>query len=170
MNIALIGMPGSGKSTIGKLIEAALTDFNLVDTDKKAVEKENRSINEIFENDGEEYFRNLESSVLKDILKNNNQIIATGGGIILKEENRKILIENSVTVYLKTSPGELFSRVQNNSERPLLNTQNMKTKIEDLYSARKNLYESTAKITVETGNKCPDEIVKEITVKLNGKC
>ena len=114
MNIALVGMMGCGKTTIGKLIAKDL-NFSFIDTDKLIVEKENRSINKIFEENGEEYFREIETSILIKTLNNDNQIISTGGGIIKKDENIKLLKEKSIVIYLKADDKTLYERVKNNN-------------------------------------------------------
>ena len=87
MNISLIGMMGSGKTTIAKLLVEKLNSFSLVDTDSIIVETENTTINEIFSLKGEDYFRSVESTVLGDVLSSDNQVISTGGGIVKKEQN-----------------------------------------------------------------------------------
>ena len=91
MNIALIGLMGCGKTTIGKLLQEELTDFDFVDTDDLIVEYENRSINDIFSKDGEDYFREIESKILNKVLINSNQVISTGGGIVINDENIAVL-------------------------------------------------------------------------------
>ena len=93
MNISLIGMMGCGKTTIGELLAKELC-YKFIDTDSLIVEKENRSINDIFENDGEQYFRKVETNVLKEALNNQNQIISTGGGIVKSNENITLLKEH----------------------------------------------------------------------------
>ena len=99
MNIALIGMPGSGKTTVGKELKKILKNYSYFDTDEEIVRLENRSINEMFAKDGEAYFREVETKVLLDILKNDNQIISTGGGIVKSEKNVKELKEKAFTIY-----------------------------------------------------------------------
>ena len=166
MNISLIGMMGSGKTTIAKLLVEKLNSFSLVDTDSIIVETENTTINEIFSLKGEDYFRSVESTVLGDVLSSDNQVISTGGGIVKKEQNISLLKEKSIVVYLEASSNVLFERVKNNDERPLLNVSDMKNKIEMLLNERISLYEK-AHITVNTENKTPDVIVNEIIEKLD---
>lgn len=166
MNIALIGMMGSGKTTVGNLLKEELNNFTFIDTDTKIIEKENKSINEIFSMYGEEYFRNIETEILKNILNNDNQIISTGGGIIKSEENIKLLKENATVIYLKASAEKLYERVKNNKERPLLNTENMLKKIKQLLNERENNY-NKADYTINTDNKSPKEITNEIIGIIN---
>ena len=166
MNIALIGMMGSGKTTVGNLLKEELNNFTFIDTDTKIIEKENKSINEIFSMYGEEYFRNIETEILKNILNNDSQIISTGGGIIKSEENIKLLKENATVIYLKASAEKLYERVKNNKERPLLNTENMLKKIKQLLNERENNY-NKADYTINTDNKSPKEITNEIIGIIN---
>ena len=91
MNIALIGMMGSGKTTISKLLVDKISEFSFVDTDLIIVERENMTINDIFSLKGEDYFRSVETKVLEDILVNDNQVVSTGGGIVKKEQNILLL-------------------------------------------------------------------------------
>lgn len=165
MNIALIGMMGSGKTTISKLLVDKISEFSFVDTDLIIVERENMTINDIFSLKGEDYFRSVETKVLEDILANDNQVVSTGGGIVKKEQNILLLKEKSIVVYLEASSDVLFERVKNNKERPLLNVSDMKNKIETILSERISLYQK-AHITVNTENKTPDIIVSEILKEL----
>lgn len=165
MNISLIGMMGSGKTTIGKLLAKELS-YSFVDTDSLIVEKENRSINDIFANSGESYFRNAESNILKEALNNQNQIISTGGGIIKKNENIKLLKEKSLVIYLKANEETLFNRLKEDTTRPLLNVSDIKEKINVLLTERQAQYEQ-AHYTITTENKEPIEITKEIIGIIN---
>ena len=165
MNISLIGMMGSGKTTIGKLLSEKL-NFTFIDTDLKIVEQENCSINDIFRIKGEEYFREIESKVLIKTLKNDNQIISTGGGIIKKDENIELLKEKSVVIYLEADDKTLYKRVKNNKERPLLNVDNMQEKITTLLKERNEKYKQ-AHCTILTTNKEQNEIVNEIIGTIN---
>lgn len=166
MNISLIGMMGSGKTTIAKLLVAKFCDFSLVDTDSLIVKRENMTINDIFASKGEDYFRDVESNILVDVLSNDKQVISTGGGIVVKEQNISLLKEKSTVVYLEASADVLFDRVKNNDERPLLNVSDIKNKIDTLLNKRIDSYKK-AHITINTNNKIPEIIVDEIIEKLN---
>lgn len=161
-NITLIGMMGSGKSTIGKKLSEVLPDYNFVDTDELIVLNQNISINDIFAQKGEEYFRHIETSILKEVLNKRNQIISTGGGIILKEENRTLLKQKSIVIYLQASSDTLFERVKNNKDRPLLNVEDMKNKIATLAAERKELYKNCSTYIVNTEDKTIENVLKEI--------
>lgn len=168
MNIAFIGMMGSGKSTIAKLLVNQLTDFSVIDIDEEIVKTQKKSINEIFEKYGEKTFRTIETEQLKDILKKDNLIIATGGGIVISDYNLNLLLNNSFLIYLKAESDELYNRVKNNKERPLLNDCNIKEKIINLLTQREEKYKK-AHFTIDTTNKTPDIIVNEILEKIYGK-
>jgi shikimate kinase len=166
MNISLIGMMGSGKTTIAKLLNEQFKNFSFVDTDELIVKKENKTINKIFEENGENYFRNVEKEILKSVLNNDNQIISTGGGIIKDSDNIKLLNENSILIYLKADEMTLYNRVKNNKSRPLLNTDDVLNKIKLLLNEREQSYKK-AKFIVDTTNKTKNEVVKEITRIIN---
>ena len=168
MNIALIGMMGSGKSTVAKLLVNQLKGFSLVDTDEVIVKSQKISINEIFEKYGEKTFRTIETEQLKKILKKDNQVIATGGGIVISEDNLNNLLNSSILIYLKADADELYNRVKNNKGRPLLNDCDMKEKIINILEKREDKY-IKAHFTINTTNKTPDIIVKEILEKIYGK-
>ena len=165
MNISLIGMMGSGKTCIGELL-AKLLNMSFVDTDKQIIKTEKTSINQIFAQKGETYFREIETATLKNVLNFNNQIISTGGGIIKSDENLSLLKEKSVVFYLKASPDILFERIKNNKERPLLNVENMKDKIKTILQERISQYEKAQYIIV-TDDKSPIEIANEIIGIIN---
>ena len=168
MNIALIGMMGSGKSTVAKLLANQLQNFAFVDTDEEIIKSQKISINEIFKKYGENTFRTIEAEQLREILKKDNQVIATGGGIVISEDNLNNLLNSSVLIYLKADKDELYNRVKNNKERPLLNDCYIKEKIINLLDKREEKYKK-AHFTIDTTNKTPDIIVKEILEKIYGK-
>ena len=165
MNISLIGMMGSGKTCIGELL-AKLLNMSFVDTDEQIIKSEKTSLNQIFAQKGETYFREIETATLKNVLNFNNQIISTGGGIIKSDENLSLLKEKSVVFYLKASPDILFERIKNNKERPLLNVENMKDKIKTILQERISQYEKAQYIIV-TDDKSPIEIANEIIGIIN---
>ncbi len=166
MNISLIGMMGSGKTAIGKLLVFKMFGYSFIDTDDEIIRLKKCSINDIFEKYGENYFRELESKVLNDILKYQNQVISTGGGIILSDNNLSLLLDKSIVIYLAASAETLYERVKNSKERPLLNnTIDMKQKITSLLNKRLPIY-NKAHFTITTDGKNPDIIVNEIIREL----
>ncbi len=158
--ITIIGMMGSGKTTLGKLLGKKL-GLESVDIDSAIEEQTGESISEIFSKYGEEHFRTLEKNTIKNIFNSENKIISTGGGAFENKEIRDLLLENSTVVYLKTTPDVIFERIKNNSQRPLLkNNMNIETITEILNNRQKN-YE-LAHHTIVTDNKNPNEIMEEI--------
>lgn len=159
-NIVLVGLSGSGKSTLGNIL-SSLSGYALVDTDAIIVKLQNRSINNIFETNGEEFFRTLETQVSKEISAFDKQIISTGGGIVLKEKNLEYLKQNGIVFYLKTSVNSLLKRLEGDNTRPLLKTDDVKKKLENMLEIRGKLYEK-ADVTIETDKLTPEETAKEI--------
>lgn len=163
-SIALIGFMGSGKTSVGSSLAEALS-YNCIDTDAMIVEKYG-VISDIFETKGEAYFRDIETITLKEALKLEATVICTGGGIILKDENR-LMLRNSVhVVYLKTSPETVYERVYNDNARPLLKGKKNVEDIASMMSEREAKYQDAAQYIVTTDNKSIDEIVDEIKNKI----
>jgi shikimate kinase len=141
-NIYLIGFMGAGKTTIGKILSQKL-NYNFVDLDLDIEKEQVISISEMFEKHGEKYFRDVETESLRKISEKSNQIISTGGGIVIKDENWEIMRNSGVSVYLKASIETLFNRVKHKSTRPLLNVENPFEKAKELFAARESLYEKS---------------------------
>lgn len=159
--IVLIGMMGCGKSSISKLL-ATKINYKLTDLDEIFEIQEKISIKDFFEKFGEENFRIKETENLKSALNEENVIISTGGGVILKKENKDLLFQNNIlTIYLKTNAETIYNRIKNDTTRPLLQVENPKKEIENILAKREKDY-SLAKITIETDNKTKEEIVEEI--------
>ncbi len=156
---------GSGKTTVAEVL-ATKYSYALVDLDKEIEAKENRKISNIFETDGEEYFRHVESKILKDFLKRSNQVISTGGGIILKEENRNTIKESGTVFWLYASPSVVYERIKDDNNRPLINTGKSKEdvikRIESIMDARFDLYKESADVIINTDKFTPEECVEEI--------
>lgn len=139
-NIALIGYMGTGKTTIGKRLARRL-GLSFVDTDAYIEKQQGKSISRIFEQEGEPAFRRMEETVLETLAAEENLLISTGGGIVLSEQNRKLLKERTFLVTLTASPGAIYSRVRGNTDRPLLQEADPYQKIVDMLEARKPYYE-----------------------------
>jgi len=159
----LIGMMGSGKSSVGKLLANKL-QFSNIDIDKEIEKDEKLSIKEIFEKKGENYFREIESKYL--LRKRKLAVVSCGGGIILNKINREFLKTSGYTIYLKSSIPTLEKRLLNKNSRPLLNNDNLKETLINLYSKRKTLYTSAANTTIITDRKSVKEVCELIIKKL----
>lgn len=158
--ITLIGMPGAGKTTIGKELSKEL-GIDFIDIDSEIEFLQEKNISDIFAQFGEKYFRKIESElIIKYAQADKNVIISTGGGAFENSESRDILISNTTVIYLKASPAILFDRTKNNKSRPLLNNNNIKL-ISELLNIREKNYK-LAHYTILTDNKTVQEIVKEI--------
>ena len=135
-------------------------NYKLIDTDHSIENDQSREIKDIFSEDGELFFRNLETLKLKELTNVENAIISTGGGIILKDENRSIL-NNLFTIYLKADFENIFNRIKQDTSRPLLLTDDPYNTAKDIFKSRQSVYESF-KIHVRTDNKTPQQVVEEI--------
>ncbi|MBO6214850.1 MAG: shikimate kinase [Lachnospiraceae bacterium] len=158
-NIYLIGFMGAGKTTVGK-IAAELCNMRFVDTDDMIVEKKGMSIPEIFDSEGEEAFRRIETEVIKSLGDESRLIVSCGGGAAANEVNVPLLKQGGRVVYLKTSPRKVFERVGESDNRPLLNGRRSVSGIEELMLKRIPKYERAADIIIDTDDKSPEEIAK----------
>lgn len=162
-NIILIGFMGSGKSTVGKFI-ANKNNMKQIDTDWYIERKHSRKISEIFETDGEETFRQMETDCIKELLKNSDKkyIVSVGGGLPMREENRELLHKLGTIVYLKAEISTLEKRLSGDKKRPLLQGGELHDKIASLMEKRESVYEELADIIVQTDNKSFEDIETEI--------
>ena len=165
MNIFLVGPMGSGKSSLGKKLAKSL-DKKFIDTDKEIEKKENKPINEIFENNGEKYFREKEKEFLVNIPNNLNMIIATGGGIVTNQENREKLKENKV-IFLNASVERQSKRTSRSDKRPLLKNVNRLKKLRELYDQRLELYREVSNIEINVDKFKNKDILIKIIEELN---
>lgn len=145
-NIVLIGMPASGKSTIGKLL-AQKINYEYYDADKYLERKEKRKISNIFAENGESYFRDLETKYLKKLSYKNKLVISTGGGAVKRDENMEVLKKKGIIVFLSRKVEDIAK--ENHENRPLLKDI---SNIERLYSERIELYKRYADITIENND------------------
>lgn len=160
MNIILVGMPGSGKTTVARELKK-ITGFRVVDTDALIVEKHGE-INEIFRTLGEKTFRDYESEIIAEACKLSGAIISTGGGSVLREENASLMKNCGKIVYLRASVETILKRTATDNSRPLLAGEKRKN-IERLLSAREEIYSDCADIAVDTDGLSPKEIASKIT-------
>ena len=163
MNIYLIGMMGSGKSTLGKTLSEKIKK-SFIDLDSEIEKAAGKFISEIFDIDGEEQFRKMETKQLKQY---SESIVACGGGIVLKDENREFINENGVTILLTASMEELSHRLSDSGNRPLLADDNTEEALTKLWLERQLHYLNTADFTIETDGKNPKQLTEEILVQIN---
>ena len=161
-------MPGSGKSTIGKAASARL-GLAYVDVDQEIEQRSGSSVRSFFERHGEPAFRDLETEVLRDLLAGRPCLIATGGGAVLREENRHVLRSRALCVYLEASSRLLWSRLRRDRRRPLLQFEDAEQRLRAMTAERAPLYRQTAAIVIETDglsfNGVVDELVARVTAK-----
>lgn len=159
-NLVFIGFMGTGKTTVGKIL-AKKCGLTFVDIDRFIMNKTGMDITSIFSRYGESYFRDLEENILAEVLLNNHQIISCGGGIVVRESNRKLLKKNAINCWLYNSPETSLSRIRN-SNRPLLNTPNPVEKAKLLIQERELLYSDVAHYKICTENLSLNEITEII--------
>lgn len=159
-NIVLVGFMGTGKTTVGRLI-AEKTGMPLVDMDSMIVKRAGKSINEIFAEDGEPHFRLLERELVKELSARSDQIISTGGGIVLNPENIADFEETGLVVCLLADAGSVLERVRHDSARPLL-AGDKEAKVIALLESRKPLYEAIAHKIDTSGRPSPAPTAQEI--------
>ncbi len=155
-NLILIGFMGTGKTSVGQRVARSL-GFRFVDTDKLIVKQAGKPIPKIFEDEGEDAFRRLETEVLRSCADGEGQVISTGGGIVTREENRGILRDAGYVIWLRASPEVIYERVRRNRNRPLLQTADPMKTIHDLLEARNELYEACADLSIKTDHLTMDE-------------
>jgi shikimate kinase len=164
--ISFIGLPGSGKSTVGRQLARRL-DLPFVDSDTAIEQRIGCSIREYFEREGEESFRDAEEAAIADITRDMRQgVLSTGGGTVLRKTNRDRLCASGYVVYLRSSPEELFKRLRNDRNRPLLQVGDPLQRLRDLFAVRDPLYRETAHFVVETGRPSVAALVNTIVMQL----
>lgn len=149
-NIYLVGLMGAGKTTIGRQLAKSLA-LPFYDSDKAIEESTGVDISTIFEFEGEAGFRDREQKMIQQLTQLRGIILATGGGAVLREQNRSLLMENGFIVYLQCSVERILERTRRDTQRPLLKTQNPRERIETLFAQREHLYLSCADFIVDTG-------------------
>lgn len=164
--IAIIGLMGVGKTTIGaKLAERLKLYF--VDCDQEIEDSERRTIKEIFSQDGEKYFRNVEKNIIQEVVqRDENVVLSLGGGAFMSEETRKVLKEKAVTIWLHAKIDTILHRIGNKTTRPLLNSENKREILEDLTIKRYPTY-AEADFKFDTGEENHEAIISHIIKELN---
>lgn len=165
INIYFVGPMGAGKTTIGRRV-AEMLGYEFVDLDHEIEEQTGASVGLVFEIEGEAGFRLRETKALRDSCARRGILLATGGGVILKEENRDVLAGTGFVVYLRTSVDQQIRRLRQDKQRPLLQTANRRRKLNEMADFRNPLYESVADITVDTGGRSMHAAAKRIAATI----
>ena len=165
-SIFLVGPMGAGKTTIGRQLANVLRrEFK--DSDHEIVRRTGASIPLIFDIEGEDGFRKRESDVINDLTAEKDLVLATGGGAVLLEENRRFLHERGIVVYLFASIEQLLKRTARDRNRPLLQTADPRAKLEELMQVRDPLYREVADMVLYTDDRSVRSVIKEILIRLD---
>ncbi len=164
-NIVLIGPMGAGKSAVGRALGRAL-GMDFVDSDDEIQDRTGVDIPYIFEKEGEAGFRERESKVLEDLAQRRGMVLATGGGSVMRPENRSTLAGVGLVVYLKTSVEQQLSRTSKGRRRPLLDTEDPRAVLESLMTKRHPLYEELADVIIDTDGRRVPSVVNEIRTRI----
>jgi len=164
--VSLVGMPGGGKSTVGRSLSRQ-AGMRFVDSDTEIEKQLGESIRSFFDREGEARFRDIEQAVIADLLQRpGDMVLATGGGAVLREANRLALRQHSTVLYLRSTPEELFRRLRHDTQRPLLQVKDPLQKLRELYAQRDPLYRTTAHYTIEVGRPSVATLVNMVLMQL----
>ena len=165
VSIALVGMPGCGKSTVGRQLARQL-GWRFVDSDHEIERQIGGSIRTFFEQQGELAFRELEQQMIAALTQQSEMVLATGGGAVLRQANRRALKAGCKVVYLRSTPQELFRRLRHDTQRPLLQVADPLKRLRDLFHERDPLYRDAADFQIETGRPSVPNLVNMILMQL----
>lgn len=165
-NIILVGYMGCGKTTVGESIAEA-TRYTFADTDEMIVAQQGRSISDIFAQDGEPAFRDMETALLVKMLteKNDTCVISTGGGMPVQKENRNLLRQLGTVVYLRVKPETVYERIKGDTMRPLLQCENPMERIREMIKSRDPAYEAAAELVIDVDDLTQREVAEQIIRK-----
>jgi shikimate kinase len=166
LSISLVGMPGSGKSTVGRQLARQL-NWRFVDSDHEIEHRLGGSIRAYFEQQGEAAFRDVEQQTIAALCSADGPfVLATGGGAVQREVNRRALQGHCQVIYLRSTPEELFRRLRHDTQRPLLQVKDPLKRLRDLYRERDPLYRDAADYVIETGRPSVPTLVNMILMQL----
>lgn len=163
--ICLVGMPGGGKSTVGRQLGKRL-GWHFADTDAFIEKRIGQSIASYFESHGEASFRAVEASVVDEVSQHSSTVVATGGGAVLQSRNRELLHSRCHVVYLRSSPEDLYRRLKHDAKRPLLQVADPLGRLRELFKQRDPLYREVAHFVVETGRPSVASLVNMVLMQL----
>lgn len=164
-NIFFVGLMGAGKTTVGRAVARRL-DRPFFDSDHEIEARTGARVPVIFELEGEAGFREREAQVIADLTARDSIVLATGGGAVLRPENRAFLHSRGLVIYLRANPHDLWLRTRKDKSRPLLQTEDPKAKLEALYELRDPLYRECAHFIVETGRPSVNGLVNMVLMQL----
>jgi len=167
-NIILTGFMGVGKTSVGMQLAKDL-GYTFVDTDTLIEADQKITITEIFSTFGEPYFRDVETRIIRQILEDEKQIVSTGGGAVIRDENRAAFKKAGIVICLTARPEVILERIKHETHRPLLRTSNPMAKIKELLDSRAKFY-SQADLIIDTSEKSADDAVREIKEKVRYAC
>jgi shikimate kinase len=165
-NLILVGMMGSGKTTMGRTLAKHLGK-SFVDSDEEVQKRTGVSIPHIFDIEGEAGFRQRESTIIHDLVKRDSMVLATGGGAVLAEQNRAILQQNGIVIYLKAGVHDLWQRTRHDRNRPLLQTADPHTRLKELLQQRDPLYQQVADIVVQSGRQSAHSLMLHLVEEID---
>jgi shikimate kinase len=168
-NLILVGMMGAGKTTVGRLLARRLKRA-YHDSDEEIERRCGVRISVIFDIEGEAGFRARESQVIAELCALEGIVLATGGGAVLSEANRRCLASHGTVIYLHARAAQLWHRVRHDRNRPLLATPEPQKKLEELYAVRDPLYREVADLVVDTGRQSPQTLTRELLARLESAC
>jgi shikimate kinase len=165
LRLALVGLPGSGKSTVGRQLARRL-GLPFRDSDHEIESRIGCTIREFFEREGEPAFRDIEEEVIRELTGGEAGVLATGGGAVLREANRQRLHGSAHVIYLRATADDLYRRLRQDTQRPLLQVDDPLQRLRDLYEQRDPLYRETAHYTIEIGRPSVSTLVNMVMMQL----
>jgi shikimate kinase len=165
-NLILVGMMGSGKTTMGRHLAKHLGK-TFVDSDEEITKRTGVTIPHIFDVEGEPGFRLRESVAIRHLVERENMVLATGGGAVLEEQNRSLLRQNGIVIYLKASVHDLWQRTRHDRNRPLLQTVNPHARLTELFQQRDPLYQQVADIVAQSGRQSVQVLMMQLVENID---
>ncbi len=165
-NVFLVGLMGAGKTSVGRLL-AKHFGKTFYDCDHEIERRTGVKIPVIFDIEGEPGFRAREAAVLRELAELNDIVLATGGGAVLRQENRRVLREKGTVVYLRASHEDLWQRTRHDRNRPLLQTADRRARLQQLFAERDPLYHDVAALVIDTGNQSLRSLAQRLEMRLH---